>query len=254
MIYKIEDYYKAIDSFAPFSEAETWDNVGLLVGSPKTEVTAALVALDLTADTLNEAKELDASLIITHHPVIYPSIKQIGGESLLHRAIRENIAVISAHTNYDKAENGVNAALAAILELNDIRVLESGAFPRLGRIGKLANPMTPDEFAAFIKEILNVKCVKYTSGSLVTNAAVCGGSCAELWQDALRSGAQALVTAEVKHHLFLAAREADFTLIDAGHFSTEVIAVAPLAERVLQALPGAGIVLSKTQRDPANYA
>lgn len=253
MIYKNKDYYNAIDIFAPFSSAEGWDNVGLLVGSLNTEVAATLVALDLTSDVLDEAKTFGANLIITHHPVIFPSLRRIDDESLLYRAIREDISVISAHTNYDRAQNGINDALAVVLGLNGVRVLESTELPSLGRIGELAEPMSSRELSAFVKERLNVNCVKYTSDSLITTVAVAGGSCAELWKSAFESGAQALVTAEVKHHLFLAANEAGFTLIDAGHFSTEIVAVSSLAEQLSQALPDAKIIASKILRDPVNY-
>lgn len=253
MNYNVGDFYRVIDDFAPFSIIEDRDNVGLLVGSAKTEVTAALAALDLTSDLLDEAKRIGANLIITHHPVIYPSLKRICGESLLYRAIREDIAVISAHTNYDKAKNGVNDALAAVLKLQNIRTLESAELKGIGRLGELAAPMTSTEYAAFVKKELCVNCVKHTQGTLITTVAVAGGSCAELWTDALAAGAQAFVTAEVKHHFLLAARESGFTLIDAGHFSTEVIAVAPLVKRISQALPGVRVILSETQTDPANY-
>lgn len=254
MTYRIEDFYSSIDKFAPFTDSESWDNSGLLVGSPNTDVKSALVALDLTNDVLNEAKSLGANLIITHHPVIYPSLKRIDSESLLHRAIREDISVISAHTNYDRAQGGVNDALATLFELCNVRALESTELPYLARIGELVNPMTSCEFALFVKQKLNAKCVKYTLGTPITYVAVGCGSCAELWESAFKSGAQALVTAEVKHHFLLAAQASGFTLIDAGHFTTEIIAIAPLAERISQSLPNARIFVSKAQGDPACYA
>lgn len=249
----VQDFYDAIHQFAPVSEAEPWDNCGLLVGAQNAAVTAALVALDLTAAVLDEAKERGANLIITHHPVIYPSLKRVGAESLVYRAIREDIAVISAHTNYDKAQGGVNDVLAELFGLRNTRPLESAELCGLARIGALAAPMSPAEFAAFVKQKLNCKCVKYTQGTEITHVAVGGGSCSELWEPASQAGAQAFVTAEVKHHVLLAAQAAGFTLIDAGHFATEIAAVSPLAKRISQALPSAKVFASQVERDPANY-
>ncbi len=255
MAYTVDDYYRALDKLAPFASAEPWDNVGLLVGSPNSVVTAALVTLDLTAESIQEAKKIGANLIITHHPVIFPSIKRINSTSLLYELISSKINVISAHTSLDKAENGVNAALAECLGLGDIRVLESAVLPHLGRIGVLETTMTAPEFAKYVKSRLNVSCVKYTVGSnVIKTVAVGGGSCAELWRDAQNQGATAFVTAEVKHHIFLEARNECFTLIDAGHYATEVVSIKPLAEQLLLALPQGKIIASTTQVDPVSYA
>lgn len=252
-MYTIEDYYNAIDEIAGFAEAEEWDNVGLLVGSRKTKVKAALVALDVTLDVLSEAKLLHANLIITHHPVIFPSLTRIDGDSLLYFLISENMSVISAHTNFDMAENGVNDVLCGHLGLNGVRPLQSVEFSGLARLGELEKPMSSSELAAFVKERLNCGGVKFTAGKPVSTVAVCGGSGASLWRDAQKQNAQALITSEVKHHQFLEARQAGFTLIDAGHYATEIVAIKPLAERISRMLPGSPVTASQSGADPADY-
>lgn len=252
-MYTIEDYYKAIDKIAGFATAEDWDNVGLLVGSQKTKVKAALVALDITLDVLSEAKLLHANLIITHHPVIFPSLKRIDGDSLLYGLISSNISVISAHTNFDMAENGVNDALCERLGLTGIRPLESAELSGLGRLGELKKPISSGELAVLVKERLGCGGVKFTPGNTVSTVAVCGGSGAELWRGAQKQNAQALITSEAKHHQLLEARQAGFTLIDAGHFATEVVAVKPLAVQLSRMLPGASITASQAETDPADY-
>lgn len=251
MVYQIEDFYDAINEIADFSSAEDWDNVGLLVGSSKTSVKSALVALDVTSAVLAEAKLLHADLIITHHPVIFPHVSRIDFESPLYGLIAAKIAVISAHTNYDAASEGVNDELCAHLGLSNVRVLESAESPGVGRLGELEKPVGSDEFAAFVKEKLGGGAVKYTPGTPVSMVAVCGGAGSGLWRDARRQGAQALVTSEVKHHQFIEAAEARFTLIDAGHYATESVSVRPLAERLQRMLPGASIMVSTAMRDPA---
>lgn len=253
IVYTVKDYYDAIDKIAPFSKSEAWDNVGILVGSPKTKVKAALVALDVTADVISESKLLNANLIITHHPVIFPSVSRIDGESLLHRLIAENISVISAHTNYDAAEKGVNYELCKILGLENIRIFQNASDAGLCRLGDLESPLQPKELAGLVKQRLNSGMVKYTGGGMITTVAVCGGSGASFWHEAFEQGAQALITAETKHNQLIEAAHVGFTLIDAGHHATEVIAMKPLVEQLSCILTGASITLSQMQKDPTYY-
>lgn len=253
MAYKIEDFYNAINEIAAFNSAESWDNVGLLVGSLKTKVKSALVALDVTSAVIAEAKLLNANLIITHHPVIFPHFSRIDCESPLYELISSKISVISAHTNYDAADGGVNDILCAHLGITNINVVESAEFPGLGRFGELEKPLSSRELAAFVKERLGACAVKYTHGAACSVVAVCGGSGGGLWRDAREQGAHALITSEVKHHQLLEAMEARFTLIDAGHHATEAISVRPLAEQLRRMLPEASVAISTAMCDPACY-
>lgn len=120
---KVGEFHDAIQSFAPFSTAESWDNVGLLIGGRGLPVTRALLALDLTGAVLEEAVRLRAELVITHHPVIFKPLAALDSASLAYRAVAAGISVISAHTNLDLAQGGVNDALAARLQLSNIRPL-----------------------------------------------------------------------------------------------------------------------------------
>ncbi|MCL2034003.1 MAG: Nif3-like dinuclear metal center hexameric protein [Oscillospiraceae bacterium] len=253
MIYTIKDFYDVIDETANFGDSEDWDNTGILIGNEKNSVNAALIALDATPDVINEAKRINANLIITHHPVIFPYLNSIDSDSTVYRLIASNINLISAHTNFDKSDYGVNSALTKVLGLSGVSVLTSAGSPGLARIGKLENPMQPDEFALFVKEKLNAYSVKYTEGTKISIVAVSGGSGGELWKDSRLAGAQALVTSEVKHHQLLEAKKAGFTLVDAGHYATEVIALPLLCNRLSERLPKAKITVSQSQSDPARY-
>jgi len=125
MSYTVQDYCRAINGFAPFATAEDWDNVGLLVGGGEQPVTRAMVALDATHAVVGEAAGSGAQLLGTHHPVIFRPLKRVEAHSVVARLLRENIAVISAHTNWDAAEGGVNDALAARLGLCDVDMLDA---------------------------------------------------------------------------------------------------------------------------------
>ena len=120
----IGDVYKAINEIAPFSLAEDWDNVGLLIGSKDQQAARVLTALDATDAVIDEAAQWGAQLIVTHHPVIFSPLKAIPADSTVYRLIRQGIGVISAHTNLDIADGGVNDQLARLLGLTDLRPLK----------------------------------------------------------------------------------------------------------------------------------
>lgn len=255
-MYLVGDFYRAMDAFAPFSTAEKWDNVGLLIGSPAQAVAHALLALDLTSAVLEEARRLHANLVITHHPVIMDKLSAIAAESLVYRAIAGGIAVISAHTNLDLADGGVNDALAARLALHQIQPLHPASdrsVPSLGRIGSIA-PLSAQALAAHVKETLGAAGLRFVDGgSAITRVAVCGGSCGNMLSAAGQAGADALVTGDVKHHQLLEGLERGITIIDAGHYATEQVILAPLCAYLLNTLPQAQISVCSSGTDGAQY-
>lgn len=125
----VKSIINRIENFAPKHLAESWDPIGLAFGSEEREVSRVLVALDLDANTLREAKEKNADLIFTHHPSIFNSLKTLNEEDARRREyielIRADIALYSAHTNIDAAENGMNDWLAEALNLNELEVIET---------------------------------------------------------------------------------------------------------------------------------
>lgn len=122
--YKVQEYYNAINDFAPFYLAESWDNAGLLIGSGEKDVKRAVLALDATTAVVEEAKKLGAQLIVTHHPIIFHKIGNVPADSAVYKAIEAGLSVICAHTNLDITTGGVNDALARRLELRDTEALE----------------------------------------------------------------------------------------------------------------------------------
>jgi dinuclear metal center YbgI/SA1388 family protein len=246
-MYTVSDWYKAIDSFAPFDTALSFDNCGLQVGDFWLPADRALIALDLTASVLDEAVQSGASLIITHHPAIFHPIKQLRTDDLVYRLAAQGIALISAHTNLDIAEGGVNDALARRLNLANIRPFVSDG---LGRLGELPQAVSPRDFALQVKALLGATGVRLAAGKQsVRTVAVCGGSGGDLIEAALSAGAQALVTGEAKHHELLQAQETDTSLIDAGHYFTEAVVVEPLAEKLRGLLPDAEVIVSRQCSD-----
>ncbi len=231
----IENIYEFLNEKFPVSTAADFDNPGFLIGDKTADVKSAVLALDCSSNTVKTAIDLGANLIITHHPVIFKGLKSIKKGDVAYSLIENGISVISMHTNLDIAPNGVNDALAEKLELTDIHpIIGSDGFT--SKWGLLPNAMRSDDFAAYVGKKLDTA-VKYVGESVVKKVAVCGGSGSDLIYDAIGAGCDAFVTAEVKHNVFLDAFEHSFTLVDAGHFPTENVVLAPLKDMLDKQFP-----------------
>ncbi len=222
----VKDIYKFLDEKFPFSLALDWDNSGLLIGDSNATVTKAIVTLDCTKDAVQAAIKCGAELIISHHPVIFSGIKSVTSDSIVHKLIENKISVISAHTNLDIADGGVNTHLCEALGLKNIKtVMTDDGFAF--KTGILGAEYSPKEFAEFVSRRLSVP-VRYTAGKkFVKTVAVCGGSGGDLLGAAAKC-ADVLVTADIKHNFFIEADTLGFTIIDGGHFNTEDVVIEPL--------------------------
>ncbi|MXV37726.1 Nif3-like dinuclear metal center hexameric protein [Flavobacteriaceae bacterium Ap0902] len=127
MTLKLKEIIKVLENWAPKSDAEDFDNVGLQVGDPEQDIEKALVTLDITDEVVNQAIEENAHLIITFHPLIFKGLKQLSGknriERLVVKAIQHNIALYAIHTNLDAQLDGVNGMIAERLGLEDCKIL-----------------------------------------------------------------------------------------------------------------------------------
>ena len=339
---RIQDLLGIINALYPAAYAESWDNVGLQTGDPGAPVSRVLICLDPSEKALTTAQATGAEAILSHHPLIFQPLKSVTPANetgrLVLAAVRAGIAVISAHTNLDRAPNGLNDWLADRLGLNSsvpllpggedllklivfvpagyedavadalfqggagqlgnydrcsFRSTGTGTFrpgagsrpflgrcgetehtgevrletmvPRhklnrtlermfkahpyeeaafdlvplanrrtdvgLGRIGRLPEPTTLDAFAERVKEALGTRLRLTGKGDTpIAKVALCGGSGASLIPEAVRQGADVLVTGDIKYHEARNAENQGLALIDAGHFSTERLMVQGLAQ------------------------
>lgn len=114
---RLRDVLLALEQIAPLRHAESWDNVGLIAGDPAAPVTRALLAIDATAAVADEAARERCELIVAYHPPVFEGMKSVPATSLVHRAIRDGIALYSPHTALDVAPGGTNDLLADVLGL-----------------------------------------------------------------------------------------------------------------------------------------
>lgn len=236
MIY-VSDIVQELEKLAPPELAEPWDNVGLMVGDMEQPVKNIFVCLDVTSENVEQAAAFGADLILSHHPLIFSPVKRIvesdvsGG--ILRRLITKNISVYSMHTNFDKADGGMNDLLAEKLGLTQIRkytaeeCLNENGKPSdaIGRIGVLPTPVSMGDYTEQVKTSLNCFSIRSIgeADEQVHSVALCSGAGGDFIYTAYRAGADVYVTSDVRHHEAQLAQELGMNLIDAGHFETENI-------------------------------
>ena len=229
---KVKEIYEFLNEKFPIELACDFDNPGLLIGDPCAEVKKALIVLDCDICAVKNAVLNGCELIITHHPVIFGGLKSILAGSVWYELIKNGISVISMHTNLDVGSGGVNDCLCKAMGLNDVSsVTASNGF--MLRMGTLS-PISADGLADRIKKSLG-GCVKYTDcGKRIEKVLVCSGSGGEFSDDALRLNCDALITADVKHNVFIDSSNAGLSVFDAGHFNTEDTVIEPLKDMLAE--------------------
>ncbi len=255
---KVSDIAAAIEDFAPLHLQEDYDNAGLQIGDPGMEVSGVLLCLDVTEEALDEALRRSCNMVVSHHPLIFRGLKQLTGrtdtERIAIRALRDNVAIYSAHTNLDSAWDGVSHEMAHMLGLTDICVLEPRDASRREGLGVVGNiTQAPKlEFLRRLKDKFHVKALRYSAQSpqiVVKRVALCGGSGASLIPQAIKAGADIIVTGDVKYHDFTT-WGLDIVVADIGHFESELCSTRILSRIIREKHPGLVTYFSESNRSP----
>ena len=225
---KISEIIEKIETFAPLSLAESWDNTGWQIKLDFDAVDKVMLALSPTLDVLEQAKEQDCSLVITHHPLFFSKLKQITPDVFSNKvaifAIQNNIQIYCAHTNLDKAQGGINDKLASMLGLFDVEIIDE-----LVRVGTVEETSL-ENFVLNCKKILvceSVKLINPLGLKIVKKVAVCSGSGSDFINSV---AADIFITGDVKYHS--AIEVLDKAVLDVGHFESERI-ILPVLQEIL---------------------
>lgn len=250
----VKDILDYLASLAPVELALGFDNVGLLVGRQSREVNRVLTALDITYDVIQEAIDLDADLIVSHHPLFFQLKALSDSEWTQDRALtlaESRIAAICMHTNLDAAEGGVNDALMDALGASILCELGED---HIGRIGVLEKLVPMAEFLPRVKTALKGNGLRYhDAGRLVSRLAVCGGSGGGEIELAVAANCDTYVTADIKYDQFLLAKHLGINLIDADHFCTENVVVPVLKRWLENGFPQLEVCISKVHGQTAQF-
>ena len=241
-----------MNEIAPFKTAQDFDNVGLLIGDLNAKVRNCVVSLDVTRDVLKLAKEKNAELIVSHHPIIFDGLKKILKEYLIYDVLQSKISIITAHTNLDVAEFGVSFCLAKALELLDVNVLENSM--GFGRIGHLKESLDSSEFIKYVSKKLKTPVRAVKSSNKIKNVAVVSGSGHFALKAAKENSADALVTGESKHDVLIKAFNENFCFVDASHFATENVFCSFLVDMLREKFKHEGVnFFASNQKNPCVY-
>jgi dinuclear metal center YbgI/SA1388 family protein len=254
---KLIDVYNAIDSFAPYVDQFSYDNSGIKLGDVNTEVTGIMVTLDTTLSVIMEAKERGCNVICEHHPSIWKPLSYIDNtqpnNECLINAIKLDIAIVSAHTNVDIAEGGLNDHVAKIMGLKNIR---TEALTQ-ARIGELEKETKLSEFATNLKEIFQDKYV-LTVGNpnkIIKKVAVINGggggdekSCFETYKE----GCDVFVTSDVKHNVARLAKELNYGIIELSHHASEYPFIPFMVEKLSEKLKEIRVFGTTVLENPYN--
>lgn len=287
----VRDLRSWLERLAPPALAESWDNVGLLVGDPEARVERVMTCLTVTPETVAEATGRRADLVVAHHPLPFKPLPRVTTEttpgSLVWRLARAGISLYSPHTAFDSARAGINQYLAELLELDSIATLVpmpatlsggssitgavvAGAVVAgpvvtapegTGRRGVLAEPSSLHGFARRVAERLAPRGLSLLPGvqrvgereRMVRMIGIACGSAGSLLPSAKAAGCDVLLTGEATYHTCLEARALGVGLVLAGHHATERPGVERLAESLAADWPTLEVWASEDERDPIDW-
>lgn len=222
----LQELAEKMNEWAPWDTAEPWDNCGVIVNMGQA-VTGVLCALDITDDVIDQAKAHGCNVILAHHPVIFKPVKRLSERDVFVRLAREGISAVCAHTNLDKAENGVSHTLAERVGLTQITSADGFLYT-----GLLPREICMCDFAVQVGRCLQAS-VQYTCPKkMVRKVGVVSGAGGDFFREAVQAGCDCLLTGEASHHEALDAQQMGLALAAAGHYETEYPVVAVMAEKV----------------------
>ena len=268
-IYQVVD---ALEHYAPLPLQEGYDNAGLQVGlTEAVEVSGALLCLDVTEDVVDEAIRKGCNLIVSHHPLIFRKLARISDENYVQRtvrkAIKNDIAIVSMHTNMDAAKGGGNFKIAEKLGLRNLRFFGGekeidGVKGGEGVIGEItdetdalhADGIAADDLVLMLRERFQAECVQCNQllRRPIRKVALCGGAGSFLLDAAIAAGADAFITGEMHYHEFFG-HEQEIQICVIGHYQSEQFTSEIFRSIITEKSPGVKCEISEINTNPIIY-
>ena len=259
---KIKEVVDALERFAPLPLQESFDNAGLQVGLTEAEVSGALLCLDVTEKVVDEAISKNCNLIVSHHPLIFHPLKRISAkgdvERAVMKAIKNDVAIVSMHTNMDNARGGVNFKIAEKMGLQNVQFFAAKTVEGIecgsGVTGDFAEPLAADDFILMLKKRFEVECVQCNQllRRPIKKVAICGGAGSFLLPQAIAQGADAFVTGEMHYHEYFA-HEQEIQIAVIGHYQSEQFTNEIFKSIIEAECPGVKALLTEQNTNPIIY-
>ncbi len=262
---------------APLRLAESWDNVGLLVGDRNRSVAKIMTCLTVTPNVVKESIREGVDLIVTHHPLPFKAVQRITTDTIaggmLLRLIAAGTAIYSAHTAFDSAADGINQMWAELLGLHSVEPLiaasvesdsagsegsgagsgiDGSGMDGCGRFGRLHQPEQLGHLVARAAAAVGAAAPRRVGGAdqLVTKVALACGSGGSFLAAARRRGCDAMITGEATFHTCLEAESLGIGLGLLGHYPSERFAMERLAQTLSDEFPDLAVWPSREEQDP----
>ncbi len=258
----IRDVCNFLEAFAPTRLAETWDNVGLILGDPARPAKRIMTCLTITDDSASEAIDERADLIVSHHPLPFRPLQRITTEAtssqLVWQLANAGISVYSPHTAFDSAAKGINAELARMLGLIDVVALSPHTIePSVGggRFGRLPQPMTLGDLATSIRAVIDAERIEanFPRERTVRRVGIACGSGGSLLPLAKQSDCDCFVTGEATFHTIMEAGAQGIALVQIGHFASERFGIEMLASQLSESFTDCDVWASRREISCRNW-
>jgi dinuclear metal center YbgI/SA1388 family protein len=259
----IQKVIDALEQFAPLPLQEDYDNAGLQVGLTGVEVSGALLCLDVTEEIVDEAIRKGCNLIVSHHPIIFRKLRRVTDEDYVQRAVRKavknDIAIVSMHTNLDAAQGGVNFKIAEKLGLENPDFLGklqevNGVKGGEGVIGTFEEPLAADDLVIKLRHVFDVEsvCCNQLLRRPIKKVAVCGGAGSFLLEEAIAAGVDAFITGEMSYHEYFG-HEQEIQICVIGHYHSEQYVTEVFQSIIQKACPEVRCEIAETNTNPIIY-
>ena len=258
---KLIDIQYVLEDWSPISNAEDFDNVGLLVGDPNAIIEKALITLDTTQNILDEAINQNCNLIITFHPFLYKGDESLKSEEyvdeIIVKALKHNINIYAIHTNLDNNPKGVSFQIAKRLGLKNLEIMmkkDEKENIGMGMIGDLEIEKTETDFLNFLKDKMEISNLRHSNllGNNIKRIGVLGGSGSFGIEEALNKNIDCYVTADLKYHDFFKSNN-KMLLVDIGHYESEKYTKELILNYLNKKIPKFACVIAKSRTNPVNY-
>jgi dinuclear metal center YbgI/SA1388 family protein len=264
----LHEFVEYVHTLWPLSGAEEWDSSGLVVGQPSSQIRHVLLAVDAVKATISEAVTTSSDVLLTHHPLLLKPVHTVSEDKykghLIAELIRNDIALLSCHTNADVVEDGVSDVLAKKLGLKQITPIIPGENPKegIGRVGNLPTPTTLEDLVQKLNDIIPVTVsgirVAGNAQDIVSTIALCGGAGDSLLYESSVMSADVYITSDLRHHPTQESREhatlfGGPALIDISHWAAESVWLETAASQLREKFPDITFQVSALNTDPWNY-
>jgi dinuclear metal center YbgI/SA1388 family protein len=236
---KIKEIVSYLEELIPPQLAEPWDNVGFQCGDKNTEVKKIVIALDPSEEAINYAIKKQAQLLVTHHPLIFSTLKEVVFSEpigrLIIKMIEHGLNLFVLHTNLDNFSDGVSTALLSQLAIKTKGVIQPKSLPNigLGRWGEMSEVIEAQNFIKMVKNKLQLPFIRAIGEKQkIKKVGVCGGSASELIHLALKQALDVFIIGEIKYHPARIFQKIPMLVLEIGHYESERFILPELKRKI----------------------